>query len=87
MYKKREEFLLKRHKCLSEERDFEENALLERRFLCLNKENEKNNQKIKVKIYIYSKMNKMVKIAHYIGGYAYYDRMGNAIISYIRNPD
>lgn len=56
-------------------------------FLCLNKENEKNNQKIKVKIYIYSKMNKMVEIAHYMGGYAYYDRMGNAIISYIRNPD
>lgn len=56
-------------------------------FLCFNKENEKNNQKIKVKIYIYSKMNKMVEIAHYMGGYAYYDRMGNAIISYIRNPD
>lgn len=56
-------------------------------FLCLNKENEKNNQKIKVKIYIYSKMNKMVEIAHYMGGYTYYDRMGNAIISYIRNPD
>ena len=56
-------------------------------FLCLNKENEKNNQKIKVKIYIYSKMNKMVENAHYMGGYAYYDRMGNAIISYIRNPD
>lgn len=56
-------------------------------FLCLNKENEKNNQKIKVKIYIYSKINKMVEIAHYMGGYAYYDRMGNAIISYIRNPD
>lgn len=56
-------------------------------FLCLNKENEKNNQKIKVKIHIYSKMNKMVEIAHYMGGYAYYDRMGNAIISYIRNPD
>ncbi len=56
-------------------------------FLCLNKENEKNNQKIKVKIYIYSKMNKMVEIAHYMGGYAYYDRMENAIISYIRNPD
>lgn len=56
-------------------------------FLCLNKENEKNNQKIKVKIYIYSKMNKIVEIAHYMGGYAYYDRMGNAIISYIRNPD
>ena len=56
-------------------------------FLCLNKENEKNNQKIKVKIYIYSKMNKMVEIAHYMGGYADYDRMGNAIISYIRNPD
>ena len=56
-------------------------------FLCLNKENEKNNPKIKVKIYIYSKMNKMVEIAHYMGGYAYYDRMGNAIISYIRNPD
>lgn len=56
-------------------------------FLCLNKENEKNNQKIKVKIYIYSKMNKMVEIAHYMGGYAYYDRMGNDIISYIRNPD
>lgn len=56
-------------------------------FLCLNKENEKNNQKIKVKIYIYSKMNKMVEIAHYMGGYAYYDRMGNAIISYIRNPN
>ena len=56
-------------------------------FLFLNKENEKNNQKIKVKIYIYSKMNKMVEIAHYMGGYAYYDRMGNAIISYIRNPD
>ena len=56
-------------------------------FLCLNKENEKNNQKIKVKIYIYSKMKKMVEIAHYMGGYAYYDRMGNAIISYIRNPD
>lgn len=32
VYKKREEFLLKRHKCLSEECDFEENALLERRF-------------------------------------------------------
>lgn len=32
-------------------------------------------------------MNKMVEIAHYMGGYAYYDRMGNAIISYIRNPD
>ena len=56
-------------------------------FLCLNKENEKNNQKIKVKIYIYSKINKMVEIAYYMGGYAYYDRMGNAIISYIRNPD
>ena len=56
-------------------------------FLCLNKENEKNNQKIKVKLYIYSKINKMVEIAHYMGGYAYYDRMGNAIISYIRNPD
>lgn len=55
--------------------------------LCLNKENEKNNQKTKAKLYIYSKINKMVEIAHYMGGYAYYDRMGNAIISYIRNPD
>ena len=56
-------------------------------FLCLNKENEKNNQKTKAKLYIYSKINKIVEIAHYMGGYAYYDRMGNAIISYIRNPD
>ena len=56
-------------------------------FLCFDKENEKNNQKIKVKFCIYSKINKMVEIAHYMGGYAYYDRMGNAIISYIRNPD
>ena len=56
-------------------------------FLCLNKENEKNNQTTTANLYIDSKINKMVEIAHYMGGYAYYDRMGNAIISYIRNPD
>lgn len=37
------------------------------------------------KLYVYVKMNKMVEIAHYMGGYANYHRICNDIISYIRN--